>query len=247
MLQRLSRISANKRNRLLLRFVRADTATAAAGEANVDRNTANLYFNYFRELIASEFDRAPRFNGEVEMDQSFFGKGVKRQTYENKRIRAAESGERDWSPRGDPIHWTKKKRRDAKSVMVFGILQRGGKVYTKIIERADRKTLFSVIHLVVEGGTTIYTDNWQGFIGLKIDGYTHKPVNHALGPVGRDGAHTGSIDSFWGMSKGLLRRFRGISRRTFALHLKECEFRWNYRTEEERLKILKKLIRIDQG
>jgi hypothetical protein len=33
--------------------------------------------------------------------------------------------------------------------MVFGILRRGGDVYTQIIEKADKNTLLPIIHLVV--------------------------------------------------------------------------------------------------
>ncbi len=243
MLQRKHRISKRKINLMLKEFVYQSTAKRAAMRIGVSRNCANRYFNHFRECIADEYRRAPRLGGEVEMDQSFFGKGVKRQKFDDKVARNRSAYGDDWRPKGDPLHWSKrsKRRRESRHVMVFGILQRGGEVYTRIIERADRKTLFPIIHMVVPAGSTIYTDSWQGFNGLKIDGYTHKPVNHALGPVGRDGAHTGGIDSFWGIAKGLLMRFRGISRRTFALHIKECEWRWNIRNEEEMLKILKKI------
>lgn len=223
---------------LLKRFVRKDTATEAAIEAKVNRHTANLYFNHFRECISNAYDRAPRLEGEVEMDQSYFGKGIKR----SRQDRRVEERRRQYG-----AEWTTNFRRSGhrrkrdNHVLVFGILQRRGKVYTQVIQKADRRTLFPIIHLVVEGGTTVYTDRWQGFNDLNIDGYIHKPVNHSEGPVGRDGAHTGGIDSFWGFSKGLLMRFRGISRRTFALHLKECEFRWNYRDEKEMTRILKKI------
>jgi len=233
MITRSTRISRRKQEILLRRFIRKDTAIAAAKEACVNRNTANLYFNHFREKIYEFQMKAPRFNGEVEMDQAFFGKGVRRRTYEQ-RYRQG-----DWTPR---VVYSKKKNN---KVMVFGMYQRGGNVYTRIIEKADRKTLFPIIHMVVEGGATIYTDKWAGFNGLKIDGYTHKSVNHSLGPVGPEGAHTGGIDSFWSFSKGLMYRFRGISRRTFAYHLKECEFRWNHRgkdNEKELSRVLRRII-----
>ncbi len=237
-MQRSSKISRKKVWILVRRFARGYTATDAAKEAKVSRNTANLYFNHLREAIANHYDRAPRFDGEVEMDQSFFGKGIKRQKFDQRKDWRKET---EWRAKGDPIHWTKKKRRDTRHIMVFGILKRGGEVFIKIIEKADRNTLFPIIHMVVKAGTTVYTDQWQGFNALRIDGYEHRPVNHAEGPVGRDGAHTGGIDSFWGFTKTHLRKFRGISRRTFALHLKECEFRWNYRGEEEMMRILRKI------
>ncbi len=239
MLQRSPKISLRKKNLLLKRFVFKSTAKDAAKEAGVNRNTANLYFNHFREKIYDEYYRAPRFSGEVEIDQAFFGKGRNRKKNIDKKI----------DEYGDPEYWKKnfKKKRIYKrveSVMVLGILRRNGAVYTHIIKKADRNTLFSVIHLVVENGTTIYSDQWQGFNGLNEDGYIHKTVNHRKGLVSKDGVHTGGIDNFWGYAKQLLARFKGLSRRTFALHLKECEFRWNHKDEKEMLRILKKIIKI---
>jgi transposase len=35
----------------------------------------------------------------------------------------------------------------------------------------------------------------------------------------------------WGLAKVRLSRFRGIHKSTFYLHLKECEFRFNHRSE----------------
>jgi transposase-like protein len=39
----------------------------------------------------------------------------------------------------------------------------------------------------------------------------------------------------------MLGRFMGIPRHTMALHLKECEFRWNHKDEKEMITILKKI------
>jgi len=39
------------------------------------------------------------------------------------------------------------------------------------------------------------------------------------------------IESFWGYAKTRLAKFRGIHKESFNLHLKECEFRFNYRHE----------------
>ena len=39
------------------------------------------------------------------------------------------------------------------------------------------------------------------------------------------------MENFWDITKVRLARFRGIYKSTFYLHLKECEFRFNYRKE----------------
>lgn len=40
------------------------------------------------------------------------------------------------------------------------------------------------------------------------------------------------IHSFWQHVKGRLLKFRGMSKKTMYLHIKECEFRYNFRNEE---------------
>jgi len=44
--------------------------------------------------------------------------------------------------------------------------------------------------------------------------------------------HINGIEGFWGYAKSRLVRFRGIPKSHFYLHLKECEFRFNYRAED---------------
>lgn len=40
------------------------------------------------------------------------------------------------------------------------------------------------------------------------------------------------LDNFWGQAKLRLTKFKGLSPRTYHLHLKECEFRFNHRKED---------------
>ncbi|HEX7724876.1 MAG TPA: IS1595 family transposase [Candidatus Paceibacterota bacterium] len=224
MLQRSSRIPTKKVNLLLKAFAVFDmTAVNAAEFAGTSRNTANLYYTHFREKIADYARRAPRFSGEIEMDQAQFGKGVRR---------------------GEKIT-RKSKPKTGHKLLVFGIMQRGGEVYTQIVPNAERKTLIPIIHMVVEPGSTVYTDMWLAFESLKKEGYTHFTVNHSKGPVALNGAHTGNIDAFWGFAKQHLARYRGLSRRTFPLHLKECELRYNMkdRTDSKKFfKFMQKLV-----
>lgn len=42
-------------------------------------------------------------------------------------------------------------------------------------------TLQRIIEQTVDRGTTIYTDQHQGYIGLKYKGYKHEAVNHGIG------------------------------------------------------------------
>lgn len=111
-------------------------------------------------------------------------------------------------------------------------------MYVHMVPDSSARTLMPIIRLVVEPDSTIYSDEWRSFSQLKVDGYTHLSVNHSREFVGRDGAHTGSIDSFWSFAKRRLAKFNGMYRQTANLHLKECEFRYNSDDIEKDLKTL---------
>ena len=105
--QRESRMTVRQQQKLLEHFVAGTTARAAAMLVGVQANTAIRFYQRLRRLIASKVERY-ELSGEVEADESYFG-GVRK----GRRGRGA-----------------------AGKVPVFGLLKRGGKVYTAIIPNA---------------------------------------------------------------------------------------------------------------
>jgi transposase len=248
MITRAPRISKKKQDQLLKCFILDTPASKAAyyfkkmedgtikkitGHVDVSRPTANHYYRHFREIIYAASRRAPRFIGDVEMDQSVFG-GMG-----SKHLRAHLAQLRKTLPYREYQAHAKIARAEHK-VNVFGILCRGGNIYVQIIEHADKRTLMPIIRLVVEEGSTVYTDLWEGFADLGIDGYTHHKINHSLEYMNQQGHHANTIESFWSFAKGRLNKFKGVARTTLPLHLKECEWRWN---QEDVGSALKSLLR----
>ena len=70
---RKSRLSQYKQERLLELFIAGSTARIAAELVGVNRNTAAYYFHRLRVLIAEHVDNNTRFDGEIELDESYFG------------------------------------------------------------------------------------------------------------------------------------------------------------------------------
>ena len=224
MIVRAPRIPIPKRNKLIKSFAMDLDATEAAKIANVSRPCANDWYRHFRELIFQETRRAPRFFGEVEMDQAEFGgRGRKRMDALLKRYAKV-------MPHSEYMKKAKAIRKEHK-VLVFGILQRQGDVYVHIIKKADKATLMPIVRLVVEQGSTVLTDKWRGFTELGLDGYKHSSVNHSEEYVAKDGTHINGIESFWSFAKRRTTKFNGIARTTLPLHIKECEFRYNHRKD----------------
>ena len=116
--------------------------------------------------------------------------------------------------------------------IVFGLIQRQGRVYTEIVPDCRKATLQAVIRGQIDLDSVIYSDGWRGYDGLVDVGYgKHLRVEHGQDEFARGPVHVNGIESFWGYAKTRLVRFRGLPKHTFHLHLKECEFRFNHRTD----------------
>ncbi len=57
----------------------------------------------------------------------------------------------------------------------------------------------------------------------------HYRICHDKDEFVRGTAHINGIEGFWGMAQTRLVKFKAMSPSTFYLHLKECEFSFNYR------------------
>ncbi len=198
-----SRISEHN-FRQIIRLVSVDLDASQISElTDLSRNTINHYLKSIRQRIAQYCEAQSPFSGEVEIDESFFGA---------RRIK----GKRGRGAFGKTI--------------VFGLFQRNGHVYTEIVPDCSKATLQAVIRGKVSFHSVIYSDRWRGYNGLVDVGYgKHLRIDHGQDLFARGKTHINGIESFWGYAKTRLVRFRGMSARTFYLHLKECEFRFNHR------------------
>ena len=197
MYQRKSRLSAHKQSELIKLFIAGSTARAAAEIVGVNRNTSASYFMRLRQLIASKLPSYD-LSGEVEVDESYFG-GVRK----GKRGRGA-----------------------AGKVAVFGLLKRGGKVYTAIIPNAKTSTLLPIIEEKVRPDSIVYTDTFKAYNALDVSDFHHMRINHSK-LFAQSSNHINGIENFWNQAKRHLRRFNGIKKENFYWFLKECEWRFN--------------------
>ena len=211
-----SKISESKIRQLLKHFALDLDAQRIAVLCNLNRNTVNRYLNMIRIRIAEFCEQNSPFRGEIEVDESYFG--ARRQ--KGKRGRGAYG-----------------------KTPVFGILQRGGEVYTEIVPNCAKATLQAIIRGKVSPESIIHSDQWRGYNGLVDIGYEkHYRVKHGDDEFVNNKSHINGIESFWSYSKRRLQKFHGVPQNTFYLHLKECEFRFNHRNENI-YAILLKMIR----
>lgn len=207
--RRKSRLTPRQQSKLIEHFVAGTTGRAAAELVGVQPNTAILFFMRLRQLIAGK-QPSYELSGEIEADESYFGGKRK-----GKRGRGA-----------------------AGKVAVFGILKRGGKVYTAIIPNAKTETLLPIIEEKVRPDSIVYTDTFRAYNALDVSEFHHMRINHSELFADRQN-HINGIENFWNQAKRHLRKFNGIKQENFYWFLKECEWCFNGGNHADLLKLLK--------
>lgn len=118
---------------------------------------------------------------------------------------------------------------DGKTV-VFGMLERDGKVMTKIVPDAKTRTLQPHIFENIEQGSEIQSDEWWAYKGLHNKGYIHQTVEHGAGEYARDGVHVNGLEGYWSLlKKGIRSTHIHVSPDYLANYAKEFECRYNSR------------------
>jgi len=88
----------------------------------------------------------------------------------------------------------------------------------------------------------VHSGGWRDCNGLVDVGFDkHYRVNHSKNEFVICDSHINGIESFWSYAKRRLHKFNGVSKNTFYLHLKECEWRFNNRSKNLYLELLKLL------
>ena len=160
-----------------------------------------------RALQEGSFEK---LTGEVEVDETFIGGKARNMHIEKRKRRITSTGTHDKVP-------------------VMGILERGGKVRTKVVPSRKKKALQAEVREHVEAGSALYSDALLSYEGLAGD-FAHQVVDHAVAYV--DGrVHTNGLENFWSLLK---RSIAGtyVSVEPFHLHryLDEQAYRFNNRT-----------------
>lgn len=186
---------------ILQGFYQQQPAYRLASDLGVDAKTVTRVYQRLRTVLfhVAELEGA-KLSGEIELDESYFG-GVR------KGVRGRGAG--------------------GKSI-VFGLLERDGRVYTKVVESVSAETLMQHIQAHTRKGSVYYTDAFRGYQSLQRYG-KHLVVNHSKEFVHKKTRnHINGIEGFWSYAKHILYNYRGVSRYHFPMYLKEIEYRYNH-------------------
>jgi transposase len=170
--------------REVLKFFSTDIPSLKTAElTNLNKNTVHGIYSKLRERLAElSLDENEPFQGEVEVEESYFGA---------KRIR----GKRDRGARG--------------KIPVVGVLKRGGKVYTKVVQNCSREQILPILKGKILEESTVFTDSWKSYHGLIYQGFQHYRIYHSKNEFARGKNHINDIESFWGFTKTRMQKLRG--------------------------------------
>ncbi len=174
------------------------------------------WFMLHRIRLAMQDERhGGKLGGEVEVDETFIG-GKARNMHKDRKRRALEG----------------KGGGTVGKVGVQGMLERGGKIRTAVIEDCTAYELVPNIRANVEDGTQVYTDELRAYFGLQAH-YTHDVINHAVEYVVGN-VHTNGLENFWSLLKrGLNGTYVSVEPFHLFRYVDEQAFRYNNRKPME--------------
>lgn len=73
----------------------------------------------------------------------------------------------------------KRGRGAASKVAVFGILKRGGKIYTKVVHDTKTEILMPLIARKIMPDSVVYTYCYRSYNALDVSDFYHERINHS--------------------------------------------------------------------
>lgn len=154
------------------------------------------------------------FDGEVEVDESYFG-GKEANKHAKKKLKAGRGAV-------------------GKTAVVGMKDRKSNRVRAEVVKRTDRRTLQLFVLRGTSAFSTVYTDEALAYRGLPRQ---HVTVRHSVGEYVRRQAYTNGLESFWAtMKRGYHGVYHHMTPKHLHRYLAEFQGRHNSRpldTEEQ--------------
>ena len=178
---------------------------------DVSKKTAWFMLQRIRQAFVQ--NPTEKFDGVVEVDETYVG-GKNKNRHRNKKVKHSQGrSTKDKAP-------------------VFGILQRDGKVFVKVVKNVGWKVLTGNMLRKIKAGSTIYSDEYSAYQRVfgKAKAFTHKIVVHGKGNYVNGDVHTNNIEGFWNITKdAVCGTYNHVSRKYLQRYCDEVSFRFNNR------------------
>jgi len=154
-----------------------------------------------------------KLSGEVEVDETFIGAKARNMHAD---VKARKLQGRRGGTQGKAI--------------VAAVLERGGRVRAKVVDKRRKNQLQSLVRENVEPGSALYSDALKSYDGLAGE-YEHQVVDHAVEYV-RENVHTNGMENFWSLLKrGIGGTYVSVEPYHLFRYVDEQAFRFNNRKE----------------
>lgn len=169
----------------------------------VTYKTAWRMAKQIRSLMSDDGDK---LDGEVEVDETYVG--------------------------GKSINSRNKQRTIGDKAVVFGMVERDGKVKAKHVKSSGARVLLPEIARNINTTAKIYSDEWGSYKRLAKLGFDHSSVNHNKLEFARGEINTNTIEGFWSQLKRSINgTYHVVSPKYLQLYVDEFAFRYNLRGE----------------
>jgi len=182
-----------------------------ARDLGVTQKTA--WFILHRIRLAMQDENFGKLNGHVEVDETFIGGKARNMHMDVRKRRITGTGGHN-------------------KTVVFGALERGGRVRASVVADRKRAALHASVKEHVAVGAALYSDALASYDGLASE-YAHKVVDHAEKYV--DGqVHTNGLENFWSLLKrGISGTYVSVEPFHLFRYLDEQVFRYNNRATKD--------------
>lgn len=197
-----SKIPEWKFRSLVSCFAQDLSATAAARHVGMTRKSVTTIFLKLRQRIAQECKRCSPLRS---------GKMILTEAHSCTRCACGKRG--CGINHGKPL---------------FSLLEYEHHIYTAIIPDCKKAPLRALIRGRHVEEAVLRNNGWHGYDGL-IDVEYEKAFRVSRNYPAGEPYSLNEIDSFWRFARNRLEKFNGVPNRTFPLHMKECEWRFNMR------------------
>lgn len=202
---RRAKISEYKFRKMVKCFAADMSATQIAEVIDVNRNTVNRYLNEIRARMVEFCEQYAPFQQEY---------------HEEQELLQTEPCIANLSTDAPTLK--------EKISTSLGFLKRRGKVYVDMLATSVAskiQLLTSNDKKIVSNDVTIHAVDVQEEYGLIAVGYDNDKslVNKP--------SYVDDLERFWRFAKERTSKFQGVAKHKFYFHLKECEFRFNFRND----------------
>lgn len=162
-----------------------------------------------------------QLHGVLEMDESYFGRGVGKKLRKHTPANTAILGATIAQKRG----------RGTNRVPVVGIVEKSGSVQTKIIEKLTTRNLLAMLkHYVQTDESVLVTDGFRSYNKME-EAIEHITVKHK--DRGKGHLNTNSIEGYWSLIKnGIRGNYRSLSKKYLPFYLVEYDYKYNMRNKQ---------------